>query len=230
MANCVSCSAPLPPKAEVCEYCGSKHDIDFHAVSRYTVSDSQTMRICPHCEEPLRTINLRADKKFNIERCEQCQGIFFDHNELAALLENTVTNVFKIDRRRLDSVNKESYNGMSKVKYVKCPECREFMHRSNYASRSGVIVDKCRDHGIWLDSGELNRLMQWKKAGGELLHEKKMADNGQSGADINEKNSRVDIMAGAIINEHRENQKGNLPDFDQDLLSSVSSLVKSLFR
>ena len=26
-------------------------------------------------------------------------------------------------------------------------------------------------HGIWLDNGELTHLMEWKKAGGQLLHE-----------------------------------------------------------
>jgi Zn-finger nucleic acid-binding protein len=45
------------------------------------------------------------------------------------------------------------------------------MHRINFGVRSGVIVDQCKTHGVWLDSGELKRLLDWKKAGGQLLHE-----------------------------------------------------------
>jgi len=45
------------------------------------------------------------------------------------------------------------------------------MNRINFGHRSGVIVDQCRPHGLWLDSGELKHLLDWKKAGGQLLHE-----------------------------------------------------------
>ncbi len=41
------------------------------------------------------------------------------------------------------------------------------MNRVNFAYRSGVVVDKCRDHGLWLKSGELIHLLEWKKAGGQ---------------------------------------------------------------
>ncbi|WP_428355232.1 zf-TFIIB domain-containing protein [Methyloprofundus sp.] len=56
------------------------------------------------------------------------------------------------------------------VKYIKCPVCREFMRRNNFAQKSGVIVDRCSAHGLWLDSGEVTHLLEWKKAGGQLLH------------------------------------------------------------
>jgi Zn-finger nucleic acid-binding protein len=43
------------------------------------------------------------------------------------------------------------------------------MNRVNYGQRSGVIVDKCMHHGVWLDCGEITHLMEWKQAGGQLL-------------------------------------------------------------
>jgi hypothetical protein len=30
-------------------------------------------------------------------------------------------------------------------------------------------VDRCRDHGLWLDAGELRQLLEWARAGGALL-------------------------------------------------------------
>jgi len=49
---------------------------------------------------------------------------------------------------------------------VPCPDCGEFMHRKSYGAKAGVVVDRCRLHGVWLDGGELNRLLKWAKAGG----------------------------------------------------------------
>jgi Zn-finger nucleic acid-binding protein len=47
------------------------------------------------------------------------------------------------------------------------------MSRVNFGYRSGVVIDRCTNHGIWLDSGEITHLMEWKKAGGSYC----MIDN-----------------------------------------------------
>ena len=62
------------------------------------------------------------------------------------------------------------------VAYIKCPACGKFMNRVNFGVRSGVIADQCVSHGIWLDSGELRKLFEWQKAGGELLTRQKEKD------------------------------------------------------
>ena len=45
------------------------------------------------------------------------------------------------------------------------------MQRINYRVVSGVVVDRCLRHGVWLDGGELRQLFEWKKAGGALNKE-----------------------------------------------------------
>jgi hypothetical protein len=40
------------------------------------------------------------------------------------------------------------------------------MPRLNYGHGSGVIIDVCRDHGIWFDADELARILAWLHAGG----------------------------------------------------------------
>lgn len=52
------------------------------------------------------------------------------------------------------------------VRYVRCPQCRELMHRMNFAHCSGVIVDVCRAHGTWFDANELHRIVQFIRDGG----------------------------------------------------------------
>ena len=50
--------------------------------------------------------------------------------------------------------------------YRPCVVCGQLMNRINYGHSSGVIVDVCRDHGIWFDADELARILTWLRAGG----------------------------------------------------------------
>jgi Zn-finger nucleic acid-binding protein len=45
------------------------------------------------------------------------------------------------------------------------------MQRKNYMNKSGVIMDVCVDHGIWLDAGELKQIQEWTALGGKQLAE-----------------------------------------------------------
>lgn len=173
MPNCTNCSAPLPPNTVRCEYCGSRNDVDLQGVHYYTTHESDSARVCPVCTVHLKTINLGIDGKFFMERCENCLGLFFDPGELEALLENSVKNVFVINRSRLDLCTlSEKQNGRSAT-YVKCPACSKIMNRVNFGARSGVVIDRCKEHGVWLDAGELRQLCEWMKAGGQLLDKEK---------------------------------------------------------
>lgn len=171
MARCNTCSAPLPPHVGVCAYCRSQTDIDLKGIHEYTVKKPESTRICPDCHIPLQTLDLQVEGKFFIERCDTCLGLFFDPGELEALMDKSVSNVFSINRERIDALIREKRDAEGRFAYRKCPVCQELMHRINFGALSGVIVDQCKTHGVWLDSGELKRLLDWKKAGGQLLHE-----------------------------------------------------------
>jgi Zn-finger nucleic acid-binding protein len=172
MATCTHCSAPLPANNNVCKYCGSRNDVDLHAKYTYSVAKMVSERICPHCDIPLQTIRLNLAEPCFIERCSKCYGLFFDPGEVESILESSVSNVFTINRHHLDNINKDRYRKNPSIRYVKCPQCRMLMNRINFGRRSGVVVDQCIKHGIWLDNGELVHLLEWKKAGGQLLQRK----------------------------------------------------------
>ena len=40
------------------------------------------------------------------------------------------------------------------------------MLRLNYGRRSGVIVDRCKKHGVWFDADELRRVADFVARGG----------------------------------------------------------------
>lgn len=174
MANCSNCSAPLPPNSIQCDYCGSRNDIDLKGINYYTTHEIEAERVCPRCSIRLITIDLKIDGRFLIERCDQCLGLFFDPGELEALLEATVANVFTINRSELDSINSTMRANDYGVSYIKCPICGKLMNRVNFGTKSGVIVDRCKDHGVWLDGGELRHLFEWMKAGGKLLQQEQL--------------------------------------------------------
>ncbi len=173
MANCSNCSAPLPPNSIRCEYCGSRNDTDLKGVHYFTTHEIDGKRICPRCAVGLRTIDLKISGRFLIERCDECLGLFFDPGELEALLEATVSNVFTIDRSRLDAVSTTMRTVDYGVSYLKCPVCSAIMNRVNFGAKSGVVVNRCRDHGVWVDGGELRHLFEWMKAGGKLLDQQR---------------------------------------------------------
>lgn len=169
MAECRFCSAPVDRRKGFCDYCNSRLELDLHGGLEYRLYEPESERICPHCDIPLTTIDLKIDKKFLIEKCSQCKGLFFDPGELEMLLEKSVSNVFHVDDAKLTELQKQHFQARDKdFKYIKCPACQVMMNRRTFGYKSGVIVDHCNKHGYWLDEGELRQLQEWKKAGGEL--------------------------------------------------------------
>lgn len=208
MAKCINCAAPLPANAIVCDYCGSRNDTDLMGVHTYTTHELETGRICPRCDIALQTIDLKIEGKFFIERCDHCFGLFFDTGELEALLEASVKHVYGINFKKLTHITDTMAPDTLKVSYIKCPVCSKYMNRSNFGSRSGVIVNACGDHGIWLDSGELRRLFEWKKAGGTLLHEQRQLEAARE-KDKKEREKAADAQFYLIQNKE-ENGMGSL--------------------
>src|SRR3712207_7332440 len=47
-----------------------------------------------------------------------------------------------------------------------CPSCKQLMHRVNFAGQSGVIIDMCKDHGVWFEREELRKIVEFIRAGG----------------------------------------------------------------
>jgi Zn-finger nucleic acid-binding protein len=147
--------------------------MDFAAVDRFTVARQPSRRQCPDCAIQLQTVRVDTGAGlFAIERCERCFGLFFDVGEVQAFLEASVSPAFSVNLREIATINEERTSVSRAVRYIKCPECGVLMNRVNYATMSGVVVDQCKEHGMWLDNGELVHLMEWKKAGGQLLAEK----------------------------------------------------------
>ena len=231
MANCTNCSAPLPQDSIRCDYCGSRNDTDLKGVHYYTTHENEAERTCPRCNISLKTIDLNINGRFLVERCDECLGFFFDPNELEALLEATVTNVFTINRSQLNSISTTMRAGDYAAYYIKCPVCSKIMNRVNFGTKSGVIVDRCKDHGVWLDGGELGHLFEWMKAGGKLLQqerEEQLRKSEEREEERAKRNSTAQAAsAGAYPDDSGFNLFGGaLRNEDPDLFQIVANAIR----
>ncbi len=165
MAKCSHCSAPLPKSGIICSYCGTRNDIDLTDAEKSVNLRPDLKRICPICHTQMKTINVGKKLPLYIERCDSCYGIFFDIGELETMIESSVKGSRNVDLIKLAQIS-EHPRHIDIVTYRKCPVCQKMMQRKNFMKRSGVITDVCREHGVWLDSGELRHIMEWVKTGG----------------------------------------------------------------
>jgi len=220
MTRCQSCSAPLPPNTQYCSYCGIRNDVDIRGKHDYHIVTRQSDRICPECNIAMQTIALDMQPPLQIERCEQCFGLFFDPGEVETLLENVVSPVFAVNRQLLGNINKDRYQKDKPVKYLECPVCRNMMNRIAFGHRSGVVVDQCKAHGVWLDGGEITHLLEWKKAGGQILHQQKQAEKSQKQGRSVDSKADIELLM----------QRYNKQDNQSDLLETVTSLIFRIFE
>ncbi|MEH6472021.1 MAG: zf-TFIIB domain-containing protein, partial [Halopseudomonas sp.] len=132
-----------------------------------------------------------------------------------------------INSELITRVTEDRYQGDKAVKYRKCPVCQEFMARRNFGYRSGVVIDRCPKHGVWLDNGELIHLLEWKKAGGQIAHNQRAAEKRkQTPVDTGQSPSASTLRSGSRIQRSRS----ELPDLEDLVGDALGFLVKSFFR
>jgi len=96
-----------------------------------------------------------------IDVCPQCAGLWLDSGEFGfhaserdAYADPSIPRTYQ---------KKPMESGKN---YLKCVRCDALMIRRNFRKISGVLIDICRDHGVWLDAGELERIRCFIANGG----------------------------------------------------------------
>lgn len=219
MANCSSCSAPLPANTQYCRYCGVRNDVDLQGKHDFQLVAIDSERMCPKCQQPLQTVVLN-EGALHIERCQTCFGLFFDPGEIEALLDSAVSPVFSVNLELLANVNADRYAKDKTVKYLACPVCQVLMNRVLYGYRSGVVIDQCKSHGVWLGGGEISHLLEWKKAGGLILDQK---------AELRQKQAKS-RPSGFVRDVGTSRSDADAPSGDAELLVSVAELIFKVFQ
>lgn len=222
--DCVNCGAPLPPRSNICDHCKTLNDIDLRAIHARVTPAGPTHRACPRCQWPMQAVQLGGDKRVVIERCERCLGLFFDPGELETLIDSSVRSTSEVDTRRLQAIiEEESIVRQPPTENIKCPECLKTMNRKRYGSRAGVIVDRCRDHGVWLDGGELSQILKWAHAGGREYDAKKREEERKAEKRAKRVQRISDQMASGSYDDDESYQAGS-----PDLFDLVRTVIRTI--
>lgn len=174
--NCPNCGAAVSTDAPNCPFCstrlqtamcarchgmmwlGSKFCPHCAGQAKPVVIGAASGHDCPRCHVPLAHI---AFAHALAEECSRCRGLWmqatdFDRICSDAEAQTAASGWAGIPVRPIES---EEY-------YPRCPECPERMSRQNFARRSGVMINICRAHGVWLDGDELRQVIEFIRAGG----------------------------------------------------------------
>jgi Zn-finger nucleic acid-binding protein len=115
---------------------------------------------CPDCRQPLVA---RTAGVVGFSECARCGGLFLGREAFDAVAKDAGTR----ERvRAFDAAPRGATEPEPGFHYRPCPVCRGLMNRSNYGGGSGVIVDVCGRHGVFLDRGELTKIVDFLEKGG----------------------------------------------------------------
>lgn len=117
-------------------------------IERFNAIDQVTMaalpasgKECPECERKFAVLSLAG---MQADCCPFCRSIWFDAGELAKLAGL--------------SQDVPSSTLASRASKYRCPVCRKPMEEYLFQQPHNLLVDRCAEHGVYLESGELKRL------------------------------------------------------------------------
>lgn len=88
------------------------------------------------------------------ERCERCEGVWIETRHFNDL-------VIDIDRQAAILAELAAGDLIDDAGTdLPCVRCGAAMPRRDFACRTGVFVNACRRHGMWLDRGELRLVVE----------------------------------------------------------------------
>ncbi len=187
MIQCPFCGAPCPPDSRRCAHCDVElasvrcpHCFALHFTgSRFCARCGKELELeplldatdgpCPRCDMPLSVLQgAPAGTDLDMlpmHECVGCGGLFVSQKVLDAILARKApaphAPIHGPSLHRAPVTHP-----MEVVRYLKCPLCHAVMNRVNFGKRSGVIVDVCKEHGVWFDRGELTQTIEFVANGG----------------------------------------------------------------
>ncbi|HBH60957.1 MAG TPA: hypothetical protein DDX85_04285 [Nitrospiraceae bacterium] len=173
-----------------CEYCGKDinikySDCPFCGTNQIGAKEMLSPE-CPRCRIALKIL-VSDGEEYDI--CPQCGGLWLDRDEFhRATRERDVYK--KVDIK--GEYRKTPVRGP--VEYIPCVRCGKLMNRGNFGKISGVILDRCDKHGVWLDAGELEKIQHFIADGGlDKSRDREIAKNSSAIRDLATNVEQIDF-------------------------------------
>lgn len=186
---CPKCGRGVREDAKFCDGCGETlQSFDPPPVG-------STNHRCPRCDEPLFSQTVGG---FPVEVCDACMGMWIEHGVIENIYADAPKGLTPHRPLPLPQTDTIERSGPKPKAYIPCPECAKMMNPQNYGVRSGVIIDVCREHGVWFDADELNKILQFHANGGRpidrIADAKKAAKEALQQYRVQEASTRLDTQ------------------------------------
>ncbi len=146
--SCPSCMALMFDSAAFCPSCGA----------RRARAERPADAKCPACRSAMTEVSLGETQLLD---CQKCDGLWIAAESFERLCSSR-----EAQAALLHHVTAESRLMEREVRYRPCLQCGTMMNRVNFAKVSGTVVDVCKNHGTFLDRGELQAIVQFIQGGG----------------------------------------------------------------
>ncbi len=162
---CPQCLARVSDSARFCHHCGIGLVPELNA-------GSESKLCCPACPDGQRLTSRRLGaQQVTVLECGACGGFWLGTEAFRQLAdrarEHTVPPLTPVGLAPRQVAGVDDPNMPRRASFYKpCVVCGQLMNRLNYGHTSGVIVNFCKDHGIWFDADELARILAWLRDGG----------------------------------------------------------------
>jgi Zn-finger nucleic acid-binding protein len=197
---CPSCLGLMFLGSKHCDHCGRK-------TKSVEVFTDEKVGDCPRCKRPLESLRIEATP---VRECAGCGGLWTTADTFESICANK-----EEQSAVLNFINTQSFEmrGTASINYVPCPDCKQLMNRSNFARSSGVIIDLCKQHGVWFDADELPKIIDFIDNGGlsRAREKQKMA--------LEEERSKLRDEQRRMATMERRNLSGGYGDFETELMS-----------
>ena len=146
--SCPSCMALIFDTAAFCPSCGARRSrTEYPADAK-----------CPGCGGAMKEVHVGETKVLD---CDTCDGLWIGADAFEQLCSNHEAQAAVLHQAPAEPRTMES-----RVRYRPCLRCGTMMNRLNFAKVSGTVVDVCKNHGTFLDRGELQAVVRFIQGGG----------------------------------------------------------------
>ena len=181
--GCSKCLGMMFLGSKFCGHCG----VSAQATELLEEADPGN---CPRCKVSLQSLQIDS---VHVRECERCGGFWPSVKEFEELCTNREQQASV-----LGFIGSYAHPNADPppVSYVPCPDCGQLMNRSNFARSSGVIIDMCREHGVWFDAGELSKIVEFIDRGGlDRAREKERIAIQDERSRLRDEQRRLEMMA-----------------------------------
>jgi Zn-finger nucleic acid-binding protein len=214
--KCGRCGAPLQVDATKCAYCDAEITTEERGLSgvcpvcfarllsgaRFcmecgTEIAPQALRavaegtVCPRCKSALRS---RTVGKTALVECSSCGGLWIAQDDLDRICEKADEEEL-VSRTLAGSLPTHPVDPTIGPTYIPCPTCHDLMVRKNFGGSSGILIDVCRGHGVWLDHRELERILEFVHKGGLMQARVREVDRLTHEAEL----AKAEILTGPAL-------------------------------